>query len=579
MSAQPYSPPSETTHFLVTGGGKGITAVCAAAMARAFRCRFTLLGRSQLLSEEPGWAQGLDEEAALKGAAAKHFQAQGKASPREIAREVNRVLSNREIQRTLAEIEAAGGSAQYLSADITDPADLEKQLGSCATVNGVLHGAGALADKTIEDKSEADFDLVYNTKVRGLKNVLTLIPPEQLDYLVLFSSVAGFYGNAGQTDYSLGNELLNKLALHLQQTLPDCQVLSLGWGPWDGGMVTPQLKRIFTRLRIPLITPEAGAQALVQLLERRQPAPQLVIGSPLPYPALKPLPELRTYRIERGLSLAKNPFLADHVIGGKAVLPTVCASDWFINSCQGLFPSWHYFSIRDLQVLKGIIFEDEASEKYLLELQEVEKNGEKIRLQGRISSRREDGRKIWHYQAEVELRSTLPECPRITGFNLNDENVARGADLYASRVLFHGPSFRGVERVLNVFAEGLTTSCRIEPGTGKPAGQFPAGSFNPFLADVHLQSMLLWSHLQVGSIGLPLKIASGIQYRPAPAGTRTYATMRVRSLNDRRLVADMTSHDENGLVYGEVSGAEITLNRKLYELFRDNQLEKEPAWI
>jgi NAD(P)-dependent dehydrogenase (short-subunit alcohol dehydrogenase family) len=580
MTAAVYHPPSESTHFLISGGGKGVTAACAVALASAYHCSFTLLGRSRLLAEEPGWAQGVEDEAALKGAAVEYFQSQGqKVTPPMISREVNQVLSSREIQQTLGEIRIAGGKAEYVSADITNLADLKEGLAdSIPSINGVLHGAGALADKYIEDKTENDFELVYGVKVGGLKNILALIPYQQLDYLVLFSSVAGFSGNAGQADYSLSNEVLNKLAHHLKVSRPDCQILSLDWGPWDGGMVTPQLKRILSRRNVPLISLDEGAAALVELLREYQPHPQHIIGSPLPYPPQKTSPDLLEYRIVRDLSLDKNPFLADHVIGGSAVLPTVFAVNWFINSCLNLYPGYQFYAVMGYQVFKGIVFEAGARTEYELDLREVEKNGKAIAVDGRISSQGEGGRKIWHYQARVELRKDIPAPPFISTFDLHDDSIASGKSLYGSQILFHGPSFQGIDRVLNISPDGLTTSCILDPESLKAPGQFRIRFYNPFLADVHLQSMLVWAHLQAGTLGLPLKIASGIQYREAPLGIETYATMKVRSFKDHGLVADVISHDREGLVYMEVSGAEITLNKKLYELFQDNQLESEPAW-
>lgn len=579
MRMTDYIPPSENTHFLVSGGGKGITAACAVALAHAYRCTFTLLGRSQALAEEPGWARELETDTALKGAAVKHFQAQGKSiAPKAISREVNRILSSRKIQHTLNQIREAGSQAEYLSADLTNLVALKEKLGSTVgKINAVLHGAGALADKYIEDKTESDFDLVYGVKVGGLKNILTLIPPGQLDYLILFSSVAGFYGNAGQTDYSLSNEVLNKLGHYLKESLPKCQVLSLDWGPWDGGMVTPQLKRILIHRNIPLISLKSGTEILIDLLKSPQEHPQYVIGSPLPLPSSKPIPELRKYRIQRDLSLERNPFLADHVIGGNAVLPTVCAVNWFINSCQSLYPGYEFFAVRDYSVFKGIIVKEETPQQYMLELQELAKSVDAVRFAGKISSRNGDGRKSWHYQAIVELMKKPPDRPRIAEIDVHDDSVSSGESLYASRILFHGPSFQGIDRVLNISDGGLTTSCQLGPRTSEQMGQFPVRNFNHCLADVHLQSMLIWAHLQKGSLGLPLKIASGIQYHKPPAEKQTYATMKVRSVNGRQLVADVISHDQQGLIYSEVTGAEITLKKNLYELFQNNHLGKEPV--
>jgi NAD(P)-dependent dehydrogenase (short-subunit alcohol dehydrogenase family) len=581
MIGPEFTPPSKNTHFLVTGGGKGITAESAVALANAYQSRFTLLGRSELLDDEPRWSVNLADQTELKHAALEHIREEGrKVSPQDIDREVNRVLSSREIKHTLDRITQAGGSAEYLQADITNREELRNQLTeSLSTVNALLHGAGALADKYIEDKTEKDFDLVYGVKIGGLKNILEILPPHQLDYLILFSSVAGFYGNAGQADYSLSNEILNKLAFHLKGAHPHCQVLAVDWGPWDGGMVTPQLKRILTRKNIALISPEEGTRALVDLLSRPQLTPQYVVGTPLPIPPRNIDPELRSFLISRKLTLEKNPFLVDHVIGGNAVLPTVCAVAWFIKSCRDLHPEFKFHAVRDYRVFKGIVFDETATADYQLELKEIEKTPEKLSFLGKISSTPENGNIRYHYQAEVELRRELPERPLISEPNLTEDSTLDIAALYSSKVLFHGPGFQGVKKILNISAEGLTTECLLPRLPAEQMGQFAVDQFNPLLADVHLQALLIWAHHNLGAVGLPLRIASGIQYELPPLGSLSYATMKVQSSSNHKLVADVISHDRDGLIYSEVRGAEITLTDNLYDLFQNNHLEKEPVWI
>jgi len=581
MSNVDYSPPSEQTHFLVSGGGKGITAINAIALAKAYRSRFTLVGRSELIVEEQSWAHELSDEASLKKAALDHQIGEGlKPTPKEIDRVVAGILSSREIDHTLQAIADAGGRAEYIQADITDEKDLYDKLSELLPgINAVLHGAGALADKYIHDKLEKDFDLVYGVKVGGLKNLLSLTPPNQLDYLVLFSSVAGFYGNAGQADYSLSNEILNKLAHHLKHTHPDCQVLSIGWGPWDGGMVTPQLKRILVRRNVPLISPGEGTEILVDLLNDPQDNPQFVVGEPLPFPP-KPLDEgLQSYRIARNLTIENNPFLGDHVIGGNAVLPTVCAVSWFINSCESLKPGYQFFSIRNYQVFKGIVFDEGSPRDYYLELNEIEKSAEAMIYAGKISSETQDGNIRFHYQAEVELRKELPDRPKVSRLDLREESSISGQSLYKSNILFHGPIFQGIQKVLNISSEGLVTECLLPGIPLKKMGQFPVRNFNPFLADVHLQSLLIWANANLGSIGLPLQIGEGTQYCPIGFGDISYATMIVKNVTSHKLVADVISHDHDGYIYSEVRDAEITLNDKLFDLFKENQLGVEPAWI
>ena len=64
---------------------------------------------------------------------------------------------------------------------------------------------------------------MYGTKLTGLANLLGALDVTQLRHVVLFSSLAGFHGNAAQTDYAMANEALSKLssrsltATHLAQ--------------------------------------------------------------------------------------------------------------------------------------------------------------------------------------------------------------------------------------------------------------------------------------------------------------------------------------------------------------------------
>lgn len=579
MIKQQYRPPSSQTHFLITGGGKGITAANAIALAKSFQSRFTLIGRSSLIDQEPKWSDGITDEPGLKAAALAYFQNSGqRISPREVEREVKRVRSSREISDTLKRIEEAGGYAEYLPADITDLDQLKTLLGDrIQDIDGLIHGAGALADKYIQDKSETDFDLVYGVKIGGIKNIFKIIPPGQLKYLVLFSSVAGFYGNAGQADYSTANEVLNKLAHHIKLTQPECQVVSIGWGPWDGGMVTPQLKRIFEKRNIPLISPETGAAALVDLLSAPLENPQVVIGDPLPAPARKMDTDLRSYTITREINPDANPFLADHVIGGNAVLPTVCAVAWFIHSCASLYPGFEFFAVRDYRVFQGIVFEEPGPQTYRLDLGEKVKDADKILFECKISSKRQNGKTRPHYQAEIELRRTIPEQPRFAGADLSNRLALPGKDLYDSNVLFHGPDFQGVERVLNISPEGLTTACRLRPASPEQMGQFQDTFFDPILADVHLQSMLIWIHHQKQTTGLPLRIRESMQYKKPSAGETSYATMLVKTITAHKLVADVISHDKDGYVYSEFRDAEITLNEKLLLLFQQNRAHQESS--
>jgi len=567
--------PDKDSVFLASGGGKGITANNVIALADRYGCEFILLGRSRLLEEEPEWARGCHSEADLKGNALEALKSQGKKpTPRVVDRMVKDITSSREIQSTLNAVQDHGGSATYISADITDVGQLKEALEEHrGRITGMLHGAGALADKYIEEKEEEDFDLVYGVKVDGLRHMLAVVPPDQLDFMILFSSVAGFYGNVGQADYALGNEVLNKIGHHLQTTLPDTRILVVDWGPWDGGMVTPQLKRILARRDVDVIPIPRGTDILLDLLENEQKTPQWVVGSPLPQPATSPNTALKTHRIHRRLTLENNPFLADHVIGGRAVLPTVCAVGWMINGCEGLYPGYTFHEVDDYRVFKGIVFDHSLADDYVLKLEEQHKSRDEIILQARIQSEGDNLARN-HYQATITLMHELVDPPEINLPGELNQVTLSGSDLYGDQTLFHGPRFQGVQEVIRHSQEKIITRCRLPDMPVRDQGQFPARFYNPYLTDAHLQSLLIWASLYRDVKGLPLRIANGKQYRPLPFDIDTFVQMSVKSITKHTLLADVTSFDGNGRIFSEVTGAEITLSERLNELFLENHLQE-----
>jgi acyl transferase domain-containing protein len=497
--------------------------------------------------------------------------------PKSVQKLVKAIVSKREIENTLQAIEQAGGQAEYLCADVTDSPALQAELAAAVQrlgpVTGIVHGAGSLADKLIEKKSEQDFETVYAPKVKGLENLLNCVPPNQLAHLILFSSVAAFHGNIGQSDYAIANEILNKSAHLVRRHHPSCHVVSINWGPWDAGMVTPELKEVFAQRGVDVIPVEVGTQMLVDELESRDQAAQVVIGSPLVSLAREPDPELRKFRIRRNLTLEANPFLQDHVIGGHAVLPSVCAIGWIANACEQLYPGYKFFSYQDYKALKGIVFDETLASEYILDLEKMPRaNGGEIAFEAKIWSKTQEDKTRYHYSAQITLLRKLPTPPTYAAFNNMQDQAIPGASLYQDGTLFHGPCFQGVEQVLNVNPQNLTMRCILPKINLRSQGQFPVQTFNPYIADIQFQSLVIWAwHFhQAGS--LPLRADKGEQFRAIPFDETFYVSMQTRSSTENGLVGDVIAHDAQGQVYARVLGAEVTISQRLNLLFQQNHL-------
>ncbi|TAD97269.1 MAG: SDR family NAD(P)-dependent oxidoreductase, partial [Bacteroidetes bacterium] len=212
--------------FLVSGGAKGVTADCVLKMAEVYQCKFILLGRSSNDFAEPTWAKGITSEADLKKLAMQDLISKGeKPTPILVQKAVNQVVAKREIDESLQAIRNFGSQVEYLAVDVLNADSIKNMLPKAVqklgNITGIIHGAGRLADKLIDNKTDSDFEAVYTVKVKGLLNLLDCVDIKEMQQIVLFSSVAGFFGNTGQTDYSMANEILSKSAHFLKNHYPN----------------------------------------------------------------------------------------------------------------------------------------------------------------------------------------------------------------------------------------------------------------------------------------------------------------------------------------------------------------------
>ena len=168
--------------ILVTGGARGVTAETAVALAETYRPTLVLTGRTPTPGPEPEWLAGLATEAELKQAITNHLGSS--AGPRQIGEQYQLVVREREIRRNMERIVAVGSKVAYFPVNITNEkavADLLQQTRvKFGPVTAIVHGAGVLADKRLEDLTPDQFDHVYATKVDGLQNLLELLTNEEL---------------------------------------------------------------------------------------------------------------------------------------------------------------------------------------------------------------------------------------------------------------------------------------------------------------------------------------------------------------------------------------------------------------
>ncbi|WP_443612877.1 type I polyketide synthase [Actinokineospora globicatena] len=170
-------------------------------------------------------------------------------------------------QELVAELSALGAKVDVVSCDLSDRADVARMLSELDTpVTSVMHTAGMGTLAPLEYTSVDDLAYLTTAKIAGARHLDELIDPAQLDAVVYFSSIAGVWGVGRHGGYAAGNAYLDALAEHRRSE--GVPVLSVAWGPWDGGgMVAMTAVEPMLRRGVPLITPGPAMVALRQALD------------------------------------------------------------------------------------------------------------------------------------------------------------------------------------------------------------------------------------------------------------------------------------------------------------------------
>ena len=538
---------------VVTGGARGVTAACVEEWARDCRARFVVLGRTPLAADPDGCA-GVEDEAGLKRVLLGAARRAGESpSPAQLGARVDRVLGGREIRRSLAAIEAAGSPVRYEAVDVNDREALGLVLGRVRAewgpIAGLVHAAGVLADRKISEKTDEQFDRVFGTKVTGLRSLLAATAHDPLKLLCVFSSVSARCGNNGQSDYAMANEVLAKVACAEARRRPGLLVKSLGWGPWEAGMVTPRLKERFASLGVPMIPLHTGARMFAdEMRSAHRHEVELVLGGePRPEALLFEGASARVHQLELEVRRATHGYLEGHAIGGTPVVPVVLAAEWFSRAARSFRPGLSLASLHDFKVLKGIPLRgfDNGGDRFVIEARQLP-SAKGAQLQ--LDVRGKGG--AHHYSARAEL---LPE-PRAaeTGTPSLRLDEWAGEPLYED-LLFHRGAFEVIEKMDGISDDGVSARLR---GIDRAGWNGENWQMDVAALDGGLQLAVLYGRRMLSGASLPTSIAEVRSYRAAPSEGFVNAAAYRRKVGHSAVTTDILFTDERGGRLVELLGVE-----------------------
>jgi hypothetical protein len=544
---------------LASGGARGVTAATLIELARATKCRLVLLGRTAV-EDEPGSTRGAASEADLKRALLGDAKARGVAvTPAEINRQVASILAGREVRGTLEAVKRAGSEAVYLAADVTDGkklgAALDEVRRAWGPIAGIVHGAGVIADKLVADKTEDQVQKVMATKVHGLRALLGATAADPIRAIVMFSSVAGRTGNRGQCDYAMANEILNAVACaeaaRRKAEGHTCIVRSLGWGPWEAGMVTPALKAHFEKLGVPLVTLSGGAQMMLdELSSPSDPEVQVVLGGePKAEALLGEGTAKRQHTFDVRIDRRTHPFVASHLVKGAAVLPAVSALELFARAARSLKPGLVVTAVRDLTVLKGIRLGgyEGAGDRFVLRAELVSNGSGATYAMTLLGA---DGTR--HYAAKVELHGMRSERGALPA-SLGPLKPWTDA-VYDGIVLFHGKDLHAVQAVEGENERGIAGTLLASSGLGWPC---PEAVTDTALLDGAIQLAVLWVKHATGGAALPTAIGSLVLHGSAASLQSARCIAAVKGYGKEKASFDVALLDAAGNVAIELKSLEV----------------------
>ena len=594
--------------FVITGAAGSITSAITADLAAASGGTFYLLDLAP--KPDPQNADltrfSTDRENLKRDIFERLKASNARVTPVMVEKEMATLERMASAQAAIDAVQAAGGTAHYYCVNLLDHKAVAKAIAevrkNSGRIDALLHAGGLEISRSLPDKSPDEFNLVFDVKTEGWHNLLSAIGDMPLGAAVVFSSIAGRFGNAGQSDYSAANDFLCKSISHFRRSRRDTLGIAIDWTAWaDIGMAARgSIPAIMNAAGIDMLPPDIGIPIIRNELTAGYTGELVVAGSlgiltqefdatgglqvsengtldgKLEAPGVM-VGKIVGMGLHSGLTVEatldpqQQPFLYNHRIGGTAVLPGVMGLEALASVARLLFPSMHIAAIENVDFHAPFKFyrdEPRAVTVHVHFSQEPtptpSKEGNKKSTPGStadsddiiadcrlIGSRTLHGRDepevTLHFSGQVRLTTASPEAFKSAAPAKPDGKVVISDDIY--RLYFHGPayqvlekSWRDGEQMVGLFAEKL------------PANHEPDSLplyVHPRLIELCFQTAGIMEMSSTAKMGLPFRIERvAFHNAPKKPNGRLHAIVSAGKNSD----FDAQVVDEKGNAYLSLHG-------------------------
>ena len=555
-------------NVLITGGGRGLGAMFSRMLAEQHKPNLVLLDIIDISEKAKRLTAMSPEE--LKAYKTGELWTEIKATvekptPAVLEREFTKLKDAANMHMNMEAIRALGVKVHYYRCDLNNPesfaAAMQNIKADFGTLDGVVHFAGLERSKLAMDKAVDEFTLIFNVKANSAINLWKSGVVKEKGFWLMVSSIAGKFGNLGQTDYAAASDYIAKFCL--SQTNKGVRALSVDMtGYAQIGMgARPGVEAFLKSQEMEFLYPEEGMQALLDELAYGK-VPEIILSGSLGKmdwdkqlmyepgfsasaatgfhfaPRVEDLLKGESLSASKEFSLELDPYLVDHSINGTPYVPGVIGLETFaeVSTLVTGAPPKALTGVRFAVPIK--LLRNKPADVKIKALVLGSGAGCEIRLESDFVSPKglRLGQTRTHFKAvstadapsawNPEMRPALPKLKKYK---------ADASTIY--KTYFHGPSFQVLDGIISVEKTSVLAVFKRPAAPLWKHGQQKL-VFHPLVFEALFQACG-WRDIQFDrAMALPDAIGAAIVYDHEPVDPETlflYGVFKGRSDDGRSL--------------------------------------------